>query len=250
MEETFDLVVYTCTVNNYDNLSLIQKPVEGIRFVYFTNNPGKVPDGWEGRELRSPPRLRSGHDINRFHKIFAHHVLPEFKHSVYIDGNVVFDGDFRKLSEMLRLSNIAVGAFKHPQQHTLEEEAMACEQGEKFDLHDMYVVKQQLKNYQAEGLDLSRNIAANYLLVRQHDYPGLSQCMSLWWSQLFEYSKRDQMSLCYALWKTNLPWAFLDIDLGIDPDLLVRHRHARKSRYRKVINMVNGIKNKFLHPDL
>lgn len=250
MEETFDLAVYTCTVNNYDNLSLIQKPVEGIRFVYFTNNPDEVPDGWEGRELRSPPRLTSGHDINRFHKIFAHHVLPEFKHSVYIDGNVVFNGGFRKLSEMLRLSNIAVAAFKHPQQHTLEEEAMACEQGEKLDLHDMYVVRQQLKNYQAEGLDLSRNIAANYLLVRQHDYHGLSQCMSLWWSQLFEYSKRDQMSLCYALWKTNLPWAFLDIDLGVDPNLLVRHRHARKSRYRKIIKKVTGIKNKFLHPDL
>lgn len=248
MKEAFDLVVYTCTVNDYDNISFVQKPVEGLRFVYFTNNLNKVPEGWEGRKLLSPPRLTSGHDINRFHKVFPHRVLSEFKKSVYLDGNVNYKGDFSELAEKLRLSNIAVAAFQHPKQHTLEEEAIDCERKEKFDQHDVDAAKQQLLNYQVEGVDLSRTIATNNLLVRQHDYPGFSQCMSLWWSQLFEYTKRDQMSLCYALWKTNLPWAFLDIDLGVDPNLLVRHRHAKKSRCRKVIKKVVGIKKAFLHP--
>lgn len=251
MKDDFDLVVYTCTVNNYDNFSLIQRPVEGIRFVYFTNNLSKVPEGWEGRELLSPPRLTNGHDINRFHKVFPHHVLPGFKQSIYIDGNVNFNGSFIGLAGKLSDSNVAVAAFQHPLWHTLEEEAIACEQGKKFDLHDICAVKKQLNNYQAEGLDLSQNIPANYLLVRDHGYPGLFQCMSLWWSQLFEYSKRDQMSLCYSLWKMNIPWAFLDTDLGVDPDLLERHRHTRKISYRKVIRRVKKkvarFNNMFLH---
>jgi len=227
-----NLVVYTCSTNNYDNLTLLQSPVEGLRFIFFTNQLNKVPVGWEGRQLRSPPRLTSGHDINRFHKIFPHHVLPEFRYSVYIDGNISFNGDFGELVEKLRAAKVALAAFSHPEQRKLKEEVSACERYNRFDWYDKKRAKLQYDFYGSERLDLCQLITGNYLLVRDHMHPNFYHCMSIWWSHLFEYTKRDQMSLNYALWKSELPWAFLDEELGVDANLL--SRHSRKKSFHIV----------------
>jgi len=234
-----DLVIYTCTVNNYDYLSLVQRPVKGVRFVFFTDRLNKVPAGWEGQYLKSPPRLKNGHDINRFHKIFPHHLFPEYKYSIYIDGNVNYKGDFVEIIEKLITANVALAAFKHPSlQRTIEGEVDACMHANKFDAYDLQRIELQLNKYKAEGLDLSQLITANYLLARDHAHPNFDSCMSLWWSHLFEYSKRDQINLCYALWKEQLPWAFLDDDLNIASELLTRHNHTKKRQYKKLKKLI------------
>jgi hypothetical protein len=230
MDKNTDLIVYTCSTRGYDYVVQMQRATPGLRFLLFTDDFSQCPAGWELRPLVSPPRLRVGHDINRFHKIFAHHVLPDCRYSVYLDGNIGFHDDMELLVNRLRERNLALGAFKHPSIRTLAEEADACIKVKKFDDYDRDKVTQQLSFYRSEGLDMNQLITANYLLVRDHGFSGLPEAMSLWWSQLFEFSKRDQMSLAYVLWKTELPWAFLDEDLGVDANLLTRHRHTKKSR--------------------
>jgi len=244
MKISNECVVYTCSVHNYDNLSLLQKPVPGIKFVLFTNRPKKAPPNWEVRKLKSPPRLKNGHDINRFHKIFPQHVLPEFRYSIYLDGNASFNGNFNELIKKFCSLNIALTAFKHPNSHTLIQEEKACIAGGKFDSYDIARATQQLNIYKTEGLNLTNIIPANYFLIRDHNYVNFTLCMSLWWSHLFEYSKRDQMSLSYALEKTNLPWAFLDDKLNINPELLTRHDHIRKRKLKKARKLIDFIKNK------
>jgi hypothetical protein len=46
--------------------------------------------------------------------------------------------------------------------------------------------------------------------------------MSQWWSHLFEYTKRDQMSFNYILWKEKIPFVYLD---EIDHKSIHRHHH-------------------------
>ena len=172
-----DIVIYTCSVCNYDDLSLIQKPQEGLRFVFFTNDLKAVPPGWEGRKLQSPPRLKNGHDINRYHKIFPHQLFPECRYSVYMDGNVNFSGSFKKLVYELRESEIALAAFKHPESRKLFEEQLACEKYNKFDLHDKTRADYQILSYKSKGLNISQFITANYFLVRDHSHPNFDICM-------------------------------------------------------------------------
>jgi hypothetical protein len=121
----------------------------------------------------------------------------------------------------------AIGVFRHPNRRTVREEAQACRDNLKFDSFDKRRVGAQLAFYESEGFNLETPVSANYLIVRDHAYPGLPLTMSLWWSQLFEYTKRDQMSLNYVLWKTGTPWVFLDDAPGIDSTDLVRVGHKR-----------------------
>lgn len=223
--------VYTCVTGGYDRTRHLGVSERGMPFLYFTDRPRSAPSGWEPAELMSPPRLISGHDINRYHKIFPHRIAKYRRYSIYIDGSISYDGDFGSLLERFRKAGVALAAFRHPAGRSLEEEFEACLQKGKFDAHDLRLHDRQRSEYRAEGLRLDRPITANYLLVRDHDHPLLKDAMSLWWSQLFEYTKRDQLSLGYALWRTGIPWAFLDEGLGVHPGLLSRRRHSSWRRW-------------------
>lgn len=222
-----NIVVYTCVTHNYDGISHIPQAEEGVRFVCFTDNPKAVPKQWETQEFQSPPRIISGHDINRFHKIFPHNIFRDCQYSIYLDGNIRFDGSFRKLINKFITAKASFSAFKHPCNiESLQEELDACKKYHKFDAYDELRCDQQLNKYQDEGMDLSQGITTNYFIVRDHFNPKLSECMSLWWSHLFEFTKRDQLSLQYALWKTGLEWTYLE-DIGIDPGLITVSKHKR-----------------------
>lgn len=233
-------VVYTCVTHGYDNVPPIDTLDFPGKFVCFSNRPDKVANGWLAQPLQSPRRLRSGHDINRFHKIFPHRLFPAMRFSVYIDGNVHFSGDFEMLIERLRASGRALAAFSHPDGRSIEEESDACAELGKFDFLDMARSGPQLHRYSNDGFDLSEVVTANYLLVRDHCHPLMETTMSLWWSHLFEFTKRDQLSLNYVLWKTGLPWVYLDKDFGIDPSGLVRYPHHGRAWNKAARRIANA----------
>jgi len=227
-----NIVVYTCVTHNYDNISHIPQAEEGVRFVCFTDNLKAVPKQWDRQKLQSPPRIINGHDINRFHKFFPHNIFKDYQYSIYLDGNISFDGSFRELINRLNIANVSFAAFKHPCNiESLWEELDACKKYHKFDAYDALRCDQQLRKYQDEGMDLDQGITTNYFIVRNHFNPKLSECMSLWWSHLFEFTKRDQLSLQYALWKTGLEWAYLE-DIGINAELITVSKHRRTNLKR------------------
>lgn len=204
------IIVYTCIAGLYDRELMPVSEETGLKFVCFSDTPTKInASGWEMRPIRSPSRLSSGHDINRFHKLFAHRLFPTYRWSVYLDGNVRFDGRFADLVARLKLSGHALGAFWHREKHTLLSEVAACKE-HKFDRRDSQVIDAQLLQYEMAGLSLDQPIPTNNLLVRDHASDRLPDAMSIWWSHLFEYSKRDQISLLYALKQTGLGWEPLD----------------------------------------
>lgn len=224
--ETDRIVVYTCVTGNYDSLTPVKAGESGVDFVCFSDRTIVSP-GWQSVSLQSPCRLCTGHDINRFHKLFPHRIFKQHRFSVYVDANIRYKGSFRELVQKLHSSGAALAAFSHPDGRSIEEEVKACEQLGKFCRDDYRKRDSQIEAYRGEGFDISREITANYLLVRDHYSVGLATAMSLWWSSLFEFTKRDQLSLNEVLWKTGLPWKLLDSDLGVDADLLMRVPHTQ-----------------------
>ncbi len=244
MSDLNNVVVYTCVTNGYDQLQSVDVEAEGIDFVCFTDRLDKVPSGWRTLPLQSPPRLQNGHDINRFHKIFSHRLFPGHRYSIYVDGNVEYLGDYEDLFECFKKTGCALGAFRHPSMRNPISEADACRRLKKFDKHDLRCSEEQIRAYKESGFDVSRVIAANYLLVRDHQHPHIHSAMSLWWSHLFEYTKRDQLSLNFVLWKENVPFVFLDDVDGVDSSGLQRRPHKSnffKRLYKKAKKMAKGI---------
>ena len=200
---------------------------QDVSFVCFTDQPDSVEAfGWHVRPLQSSPALKRGHDINRYHKFFAYHLFPEAEWSIYIDGNVRFDGQLTDLIQPVRKHKSDIGTFCHPHRHSLRKEAEVCSLS-KFDAWDFSKVEQQLAASAEAGVDLDAIIPACYILVRDHASTRLPAAMSLWWSQIFEYTKRDQMSFPLILKRSGLKHQPLDGEGGVNPARVNRVSHAR-----------------------
>jgi len=235
-------VAYTCVTGGYDRL--LQSPFAGnvseMDLVCFCDEKRQAWPSSMTLPLASPPRLQSGHDVNRYHKVYPHRLLSAYRYSIYLDGNIRYEGDPRELIDTLEASGASVGIFRHPGGRTLEEEVLACEEHKKFDRFDRARVDKQIEHYKQEGFDIGAVIGANYLMVRDHMAPALPTAMALWWSQLFEFSKRDQLSLLYSLWKAGVCWIFLDEDGGLPPERVIRTGHYR-SPWRRVRERVRTL---------
>jgi len=229
-----EIVVYTCIVGAYDNLNPLEDE-EGVRYVCFTDQPGPLPPPWEARPLQAPEEARTNRLVNRYHKLHPHVLFPEATRSVYIDGNLTFAGSFAAVAKCLDQHGLGFAAFSHPwSPHSLADEVEACIRHGKFTHSDQQAVSRQLAKFDEEGMPRADTIPAGYFLARSHSQPLLAVCMQEWWEQLLGFTGRDQVSLPYALWKSGIPWAFLDRDLGISPVDVTRkpHEHRRSSLAR------------------
>lgn len=229
-------VVYTCVSSGYDVLEKVSNKCEEIDFICFTDKPNKLPEGWTGVQYASPKSLKSNHYINRYHKFFPHHILNQYRYSLYVDANTDYSGGFLSLFDQFSEAGCSFGAFLHPNGRCLTEEKYACIEAKRMNLREQSVISDQVGHYQENGFDVSKLISANYILIRDHEAIGLDYVMSLWWSHIFKYSERDQMSLNYLVWKEGLSFVFLDELDGIDSSKIIRRNHR--------LNMFNGLQLK------
>jgi hypothetical protein len=227
-----EIVVYTCIAGPYDRLSEAHEE-RGVRHVCFTDQKGEVPGPWEKRELRTPPTIRTGRLINRYHKMRSHSLFPNHKYSIYIDGNATYGAPYRTIIDALAEAELGLAAFAHPRNpHTLSDEVAACLRTGKFTRGDRAALDAQLSFYEREGMPSTPRIPAGYFLARNHENQRLATSMQLWWEQLVKFTTRDQISLPYVLWKSGLPWGFVDSLVPNSASILTRRAHKRSLTQR------------------
>jgi hypothetical protein len=217
---------YTCVTSGYDRRwSAIGKQKGIDHFVAFTDDLSCSRRGWQVNGLMSPPSVKRLDLVNRYHKLFPLRLLKDTELSIYIDGNIELIRDLRPLVDQFLDSGKVLGCFKHPQRSNIQEEMEACLLLDKFKGVDKRKSREQVAVYLGEGFPLEIPLQAATVLFRRHDEPRqLSDAMTLWWKQLLDYTARDQISLPYVLWKTELP--FISFDLNIfSNEFFVRHPH-------------------------
>ena len=104
------VVVYTAITGGYDNLQAPAAKVPGWHYLCFTDEPSIAQPGWEVRALpRSDldPIRRA-----RLPKILAHHFLPDYDASIWIDANIGIVGDLAAFCQMA-LAQTDIAFFRH-----------------------------------------------------------------------------------------------------------------------------------------
>lgn len=218
------VAVYTCNVGNYDIILPPRVPANGVQYYCFTDRPQRRISGWKMLPLVQLPSVNRLDLVNRYHKFFPHRVLPGFDCSIYIDARIQVVGDILPWVEKWAKKNVAMICMKHPFRSTIFEEAERCEERGLFDSQEKRLLQQQLSTYYADGMPPNQELSQNSILLRFHDAPGLDESMELWWHHLLAYTRRDQISLPYILWKTELPAVLTD-----DIDLLIYIRRDLSS---------------------
>jgi len=194
-------VLYTCIVGKVDNYPEIEEIPKGWDLKCFTSEDLKPNKTWETVKIK---REYLNQKDCRNIKVNAHKHLEDYDHSVWIDANVKLLKGWSKIADQcFKESNMVF--LCHPERvRGPYAEASRCLSLKK-DVHKR--IDPQVAFYQKEGLPSFYPLSATGILIRNHN--NIKEFLDVWWEQIRKYSYRDQISLCYAKWKTGIVYSEL-----------------------------------------
>ena len=197
-------ILYTCITNDYDDIEAI-KTYKYVNpdwdYVCFTDNQEHINQGqigiWEIRPLQfnELDNVRN----NRWHKLNPHILFPEYGESIYIDPNINILTDF--LFKLIRKKNLPFLEPYHYLNTCIYQEYKDVLQAK---LDKDSIILEEFELIKKEGMPKRYGFGENNLLYRKHNLPEIAAIDNEWWNMVVNYSKRDQLSLAYILWKHNI----------------------------------------------
>ena len=153
----------------------------------------------------------------------GHEFLPEYDYSIWVDGKLTIKGDLREYIERYR-KNQPILCFNHYANDCIYKEWETCVALEK---DNPEVMAKQMARYRQEGYPEENGLVESGLMVRELHDERVRRVMETWWSEVLNYSKRDQLSFNYACWKRD--FVFDTTDLFIYDNSYVKiHGHNRR----------------------
>jgi hypothetical protein len=239
------MAIYTCITNEYDKLRDVVCLESDVEYICFTDL-NIENDTWNIRKL---PKVLNGIEDNikkaRCMKVMPHLFLSEYDVSMWIDGNIQIVGNLKKLI-MHNLDGYNFCIPKHPHRTCIYQEMEAVVRFNKDTGNNVDV---QMMRYLNENYPENYGLVQSGIIMRRHN---ASECMKFaieWWHEIFKYSKRDQLSFNYVLWKNR------ELKIRIlNPALLVSEymsywKHGEDNDYKikipenygTMINYLNGV---------
>ncbi len=193
--------IYTAITGCYDSLTpLLSSAQMGVSFVAFLDS-GHVSSDWQ---IRPACRAYDDHCRNaKEHKLLPHIYFPDATYSLYIDGSI----SLLNVNELLRLPQkylrtTDIATFRHHRRKCIYTEAEAClEQGK----DDPSKINYQIAKYRYECYPVDNGLAECCVILRRHS-PRIQRFNELWWNEVSQYSRRDQLSFPYVLWKLKMDY--------------------------------------------
>lgn len=221
------MVVYTCVTRGYDQVQPAPR-AGSLDYVLVTDSPAAAPEGWTVRPL--PASTGTGAMANRFVKMHPDLLFEDYDISIYVDGNISVLDDITAIARSaMERGDIAL--FEHPFRACVYLEAEECAAIG----HDWYwTIARQMRRYRQDGYPAAHGLYEANVIIRRHHSPAVRKLMAAWWSEYRNGVRRDQLSLSYLSWKTNVPI----VSLGpSDARLTRRHfsmreEHARSGKLR------------------
>jgi len=198
-------VVYTAIFGGKDKLLKPKYIPYNFDFLCYTDSCLKS-NIW--KVIREEPTDKDPVRSAKIYKVLPHKYLKDYDYSVWADGNLRVRGDLNKLVDNY-LQDYFFAAFDHAQlpdkRNCIYEEAEAL-----YGMHrkgkgkaDVEVIKRQIDKYRKENYPKDNSLISGMILVRKHNDNKATKLMEDWWSEICEFSRRDQLSFNYVAWKNN-----------------------------------------------
>lgn len=211
------IVVYTAIFGGWD--VYVEPPEGDYRTVLFTDDCcGTVVKRAHVVVVKGagdPVRAARGFKINPMT------YLGSATYSLWVDGSITMRNvDVNRLiEENLRDADIAL--FAHPCRNCLYEEAQACVDLRKDDPN---VIQRQVMKYQSEGCPKGSGLVETGVLLRRHSVK-VAEFSRRWWREVMEFSRRDQISFPYVVWKTGVKYNIIPGTMGSRGFIVRKHKH-------------------------
>jgi hypothetical protein len=213
--KTRRIAIYTVDIGGYDKIFDPLVVSENCDYLLFTDNPNVKTKTWQ---VIPVDKSNFSNDLlcSRYYKILPHKILREkYDYSIYLDSKMLICGDivqlchrgltpqsFEKTGDShISMNDVVFTAIRHNARRTIIEEAGQCI---RRGVIPVDVAEKQLADYHSQGFPDDLGLIDCCCLVRRHSDRRLQQTMETWFAEFEKYPYRDQLSIMYSLWKTNL----------------------------------------------
>ena len=188
-------VVYTCIIGKYDQLKEVASVESGVSYICFSDQPIQS-NTWT---IKPIPKFLCPLDnvkIARCIKILPHLFLEEYETSVWVDGSIEVLGNIHKFLDTYLKNYFAIS--KHPDRICIYDEGEAIVHLNKDTREN---VDAQTAKYKSLNYPKNHGLIMSGIIARKHNHKKCIELANVWWAEVREHSKRDQMSFNYAAWK-------------------------------------------------
>ena len=190
--------IYTAMVGGYDEI--MQPVVVDDRFDYilFSNDIKEDRVGvWQVRPIvyTNPDNTR----ICRYVKTHPEELLPGYDASVWMDSNIhiMTSAVYERIVELYESGSL-IASMNHPLRDCIYDEAFEV----------MYIRYEREKvvvdwchKLRKENYPKHNGLYETNVMFRKHNTSLISETNVMWWDCIEKFSKRDQLSFNYVLWK-------------------------------------------------
>ena len=190
--------VYTCITGDYDNLNEIVKE-KNIDYYCFTNNKNIKSNTWNVIYIEDDKL--DNQRLSRKIKMLGHDIINEkYDISVWMDADIIFQ---KSINDFVKeyLGDKSFASFKHNSRDCIYEEAKECLKQRKDTKENILKTVEFLRK---ENYPEHNGLYEMTVFIKRHNDKVVKETMNLWFDMVCNYSKRDQLSFMYSVWKTGL----------------------------------------------
>ena len=194
-------VVYSVIIGDYDNIHAFSKQKGYNYFLFSDKNYNNT--NWTIIHI---PKLIEKMNISkvkmtRYIKLFPHLFFKDYELSIYLDATFIIIGDLNEL--LLKSLNPSFDLYliQHPVRNKIFQEFKIIL---KYKKENKKIINLVRERYIKEKFPDNLGLTENNIIIRRHNKKNVINLMKVWWNEIKNYSYRDQFSLKYAIWKSNI----------------------------------------------
>lgn len=199
-------VIYTAITGDYDELKEPCFVDENLKYVCFTDNRKLHSNVWEIRYVDLPGDMEARHWVRKF-KVLPHLFFPEYRTSIWVDASLSILQDLRRYMVQYQ-KNSDILFFPHYVRDCVYDEGAVCMVWMKDNKKDLAA---QMHAYYEEGYPEHNGLVQGGCIVRNHNEKKIISVMEEWWREICKFSKRDQISLPYVLYRNKCSYDLCDL---------------------------------------
>lgn len=235
-----DTVVYTAIFGDYDDLIEPSFSDPHCDYVCFTDQESIKSNFWKVIYVKGEHVSQILN--NRMYKMMPHLYLNQYKFSMYIDSNI------RLLSSPLDLvksyiAKYSISCPEHEHRDCIYEEASECIRRGKANRSD---VEKQMAYYEQQGFPHHFGLREMNIIIRCHNDENVIKLMNEWWDVFNAWSKRDQLSFYYAVWRCPIEIGKMKETSRVPSKYFFLETHKHAPSYQKLKRMVKRFVYAFL----
>lgn len=199
------ICVYTCITGDYDSLKNLSYPDNNFDYICFTNNKDITSDFWKVVYISED---LDNLTLARKIKILGHDELKKYDLTIWLDGAMQLRKPLSTfLDECCDLDNYDMVGFNHRDRDCIYDEIDTC----------VFLFKESVENakkinsfLRKEKYPEHNGLIESTVLIRKNNNE-VKNLMNLWFDMVTRFSRRDQLSFNYCLWKNPIRIQMLDM---------------------------------------